>query len=114
MGKAKTSANEIHKFCSRTSANKVQKLYPKTNANEMQELCFKIRKMILEYDKPFCTIDLKVHFREAGVGDDELVLAILDKLFNEGLVVYRFVGKPGDEFCDKDSEGRSNYAFVVA
>lgn len=101
MGKAQTSANEIQKLSSRT------------NANEMQELCFKIRKMILEYDKPFCTTDLKAHFREANVGDDELVLAVLDKLFNEGLVVFRFVGKPGDEFCDKDSEGRSNYAFVV-
>ncbi len=49
----------------------------------------KIRQIILSLEKPFCIADLFDVLTEQEIKDRDLILQILDELYDEGLVDYR-------------------------
>lgn len=48
-----------------------------------------IRQTILTMEKPFCITDLFVALNLAGITDRDLILEVLDELYERGLVEYR-------------------------
>lgn len=58
-------------------------------ASYMDTVCTKIRQIILSMEKPFCIADLFDVLTEQEIENRDLILQILDELYNEGLIDYR-------------------------
>lgn len=55
----------------------------------MESICTKIRQIILAMEKPFCITDLFVTLSLEGITDRDLILEILDELYERGIIEYR-------------------------
>ena len=68
----------------------------------------KVRKAIIEMDKPFCIMNLLVFFEDKGITDTDLILSVLSDLYDEGIICYDEVeGTVDDPLASK-------WAFRVA
>ena len=61
-----------------------------TQANLEDDLYSKIRRMILDYDKPFYLSEITSYFKNANIDNSELVYDVLNDLYDEGLIEHRF------------------------
>lgn len=55
----------------------------------MKNVCMKIQQTILAMEKPFCITDLFVVLDSEGITDRDLILEILDELYERGIIEYR-------------------------
>lgn len=55
----------------------------------MKSDCTRIRRTILSMKKPFCIADLFVVLNLEGITDRDLILEVLDELYERGLIEYR-------------------------
>lgn len=55
----------------------------------MENVCTKIRQTILSMEKPFCITDLFAALNSEGIDDRDLILEILDELYERGIIEYR-------------------------
>ena len=55
----------------------------------MKNVCTKIRQTILSMEKPFCIADLFVVLNSEGITNRDLILEVLDELYERGLIEYR-------------------------
>lgn len=69
----------------------------------MENIRSTIRQTILSLEKPFCIADLFIVLNSIGIKDRDLILEVLDELYDRGLVDYRrqegVVGNPKWAFC---------------
>lgn len=69
----------------------------------MKSVCTKIRQTILAMEKPFCITDLFIALDSEGITDRDLILEILDELYERGVIEYRcregIVDDPQWAFC---------------
>lgn len=49
----------------------------------------RIRRVILSAEEPFCTTDLFDDLDSEGITDRDLILEVLDELYDRGLIEYR-------------------------
>ena len=70
----------------------------------------KIRTAILGMEKPFCITDLFLRFEKQGITDREIILSVLDELYDEGFIEYDRVSGTVD---DPDNNA-SSWAFKIA
>jgi hypothetical protein len=61
-----------------------------TQANLEDDLYSKIRRMILDHDKPFYLPEITSYFKNANIGNNKLVYDALNDLYDEGLIEHRF------------------------
>lgn len=80
----------------------------RSNAN-MDNTRAQIRFTILEMEKPFCISDLFFRLEKDGFKDRELILQVLDELYDEGLVNYCKMNGIVD-----NPDSSSGWAFQVA
>lgn len=72
-----------------------------TQTNLEDDLYSKIRRMILDYDKPpFYLSEITSYFKNANIGNDKLVYDALNDLYDERLIEHRFT--------------ENSYTFVVS
>lgn len=55
----------------------------------MKDTYTTIRQTILAMEKPFCIADLFIALDSRGVDDRNLILEVLDELYERGLIEYR-------------------------
>lgn len=55
----------------------------------MENVCIKIQQTILDMEKPFCITDLFAALNSEGINDRDLILEILDELYDRGIIEYR-------------------------
>ena len=58
-----------------------------------------IKKIILEFEKPFKLSDLFAELSKRGINDKSTILSVLDSLINCGLVEFSDVQDDVDVFC---------------
>ncbi len=63
-----------------------------------------VRQRIFSQEKPFCLVDINRRLNKIEETDSELILSVLDQMFDEGLVSY-------GELPEK--QGNTNWAFFV-
>ena len=68
-----------------------------------------IRYTILKMKKPFCISDLFFRLEKNGFTDRELIIQVLDELYDEGLIDYCKLTGTVD-----DPDSSSGWAFRVA
>ena len=64
-----------------------------TQASLEDNLYSKIKRMILDYDKPFYLPEIMSYFKNANIGNNKLVYDALNDLYDEGLIEHRFTKK---------------------
>ena len=69
----------------------------------------KVRMAILGMDKPFCITDLFLRLEEHGITDREIILSVLDELYDEGFINYDRVNGTVD-----DTNNNASWAFKIA
>ncbi len=71
-----------------------------TQANLEDNLYSKIRRMILDYDRPFYLPEITSYFKKRKIGNNKLVYDALNDLYDEKLIEHRFT--------------ENSYTFVVS
>lgn len=71
----------------------------------------KVREVIIKMQKPFCIENLLIRLERQKINDLDVILSVLDEMFEEGLILYDEVDNLVNEPTGSYSK---TWAFVVA